>query len=74
MIFVILSVFFGLVFYACRMLLIGIYNNFYSLQGKYFSISHLLAYSIYLIIADIFKLQLYGKIVNAMIYIKNPSS
>ena len=56
------------------MFLVDIYDSFYSLQGRYFSVSHLFAYSIYLIIADIFKLQLYGKIVNGMIWIKNPSS
>ena len=74
LIFATLAVFFGAVFHACRMFLVEIYNSFYSLQGRYFSVSHLLAYSIYLIIADIFKLQLYGKIVNGMIWIKNPSS
>ena len=56
------------------MFLLDIYDSLYHLQGRYFSVSHLLAYSIYLIIADIFKMQLYDKIVFAMIYIKNPSS
>jgi hypothetical protein len=56
------------------MFLVDIYNSFYHLQGRYFSLSHLFAYSIYLIIADIFKLQLYDKIVYVMIYVKNPSS
>lgn len=74
MIFFLLILVFGALFHGCRLFLLSIYDGLYSLQGQYFSLSHLIAYSIYLIIGDIFKIKLYGKIVSFMIYIKNASS
>lgn len=57
------------------MFLVEIYNGLYALKkGDYFSFPHLIAYSIYLIVSQIFQIKMYGKIVNFMLLIKNPSS
>ncbi len=65
---------FGAIFYGCRALLLQIQPSLYNMQGQYLSLSHILAYSIYFILGDIFKIKLYGKVVRLMIWIKNPSS
>jgi hypothetical protein len=70
---VLIGIFAGL-FHGCRMFLLQIHDPLYGYQGRYFSLSHLLAYSIYLIVGDIFKIQMYDKVVALLIWIKNPSS
>ena len=75
LIFGVLIVVFGAIFHGCRMFLLHIYNDLYALKrGDYFSFPHLLAYSIYLVVSEVFQRKMYFKIVNAMIWIKNPSS
>lgn len=65
---------FGLVFYGCRSLLIAIQPGLYSFETEYISLSHLLSYSIYFVVGDLFKMKFYDKVVRIMLWIKNPSS
>ena len=69
----ILGVAFGAVFYGCRMFLVEIHSALYFVQGLYFSLSHLCAYTIYFTISNIFQHKLFDKIVRFMIMVKNPN-
>jgi hypothetical protein len=73
-IFGMLIVCFGALFHGCRMFLLAIHEPLFFAQTDYFSLSHSVAYSIYLVVGDIFKLKLYGQVVDLMLLIKNPTS
>lgn len=72
--FLVLAVIFGSIFYGCRMLLLAIQAPLYRFQTSYISLSHILSYSIYLVLGEFFKRKLYGKIVDVMLIVKNPCS
>lgn len=70
----ILATLFGAIFFGCRMLLLEIQEPLYRYQTQYVSLSHVLSYSIYFFLGELFKRKFYGKVVEVMLIVKNPSS
>lgn len=74
LIFGVLITMFGAVFYGSRRFLLAIFSGLYAYSGNYISLPHILSYSIYFVVGDLFKMKFYDKVISMMLFIKNPSS
>lgn len=75
LIIVTLAVILGAIFYGFRMMIIEIYDPLveYVIVDT-ISLPHCIAYSLYFIFAEIFRLVLAEKIISVMVYLQNPPS
>lgn len=64
----------GAIFQGCRMLLVGIYDQYYKLKFDSISFPHFFAYLLFFILMDLLRYFATDHIIDLLVQIKNPPS